>query len=272
MAQESPQTALEDFLEGAIKQRLSHRLAALVAYDGHRFEFHAGDSKPETEYDLASLTKILCTTLLTALAVSEQKLDLDESPWPHWPHVTIRHVLTHQAGLPPYIDVKNQEDVLAIKPTLKPGEQTLYSDMGFIALGYLLEQRLGHKLDYFQHFAQTKQVHFYGPEPANDKRCRDLGGMTGHAGLFGTLEGVYEEACFFLKCLTNPESKLELTIKYFAEQPGHWALGFAHPTEGGTTGEALSPQSIGHLGYTGTSLWIVATEPLLLCQDRKSTR
>ena len=105
---------LEDFLRQAINQGLTKKLACLVVRGKNKFEFHAGSSTPETEYDLSSLTKIFCTTLLTAQAVAEKKLRLDEQPWPNWPGVTVEHVLAHTAGLPPWIEITSMADVLAI--------------------------------------------------------------------------------------------------------------------------------------------------------------
>jgi CubicO group peptidase (beta-lactamase class C family) len=244
---------LQDLLKQAISQGLTKKLACLVAHGQKKFEFHAGSSTPETEYDLASLTKIFCTTLLAAKAVSEKKLKLDEQPWPNWPGVTVEHILAHTAGLFPWAEIEGMADVLAIKPVEKPGVKIVYSDMGFIALGALLEKRLGAKLE---ELFKKPGMHFRGLEPVDDPRCRILGGVAGHAGLFGTLEGVYEESKFFLKCLKNPETPLEYVLKSFAEYPGPRGLGFDKPSLNGSAGGVMSEKTIGHLGYTGTSVWI----------------
>ncbi|MBL4819102.1 MAG: hypothetical protein JKY15_07760, partial [Deltaproteobacteria bacterium] len=58
------------------------------------------------------------------------------------------------------------------------------------------------------------------------------------------------------KSLRDPEMPLEKRIKSFAEYQGERPLGFDKPTENGSTGEALSQKSIGHLGFAGSSLWI----------------
>lgn len=248
MSENSRRTDLEKFLKTAITQGLTQKLACLAVQGPHKFEFYAGDSQPDTEYDLSSLTKIFCTTLLTAKAVTEKKLQLNEQPWPNWPGVSIEHVLTHRAGLPPWVEITSIKDALAVKPISKPNTQTVYSDMGFIALGALLQER--------GCFEMKGPLHFGGPEPVDDPRCRALGGIAGHAGLFGTLQGVYKESKFLLKCLTNPESSLEYTLKSFAEYPGLRGLGFDKPSPHGSTGDVLSDRAVGHLGYTGTSVWI----------------
>lgn len=240
-------------LEQAIEDGLIAHAAALKVHGSKISELYVGTSKSKLEYDLASLTKILCTTYLTAKAVTEKKLQLEERPWIHWPGVSIEHVLAHTSGLPAWREIANMEQVLAVKPVMKPGVQTLYSDIGFMALGALLEKRFSASLDrlYAGH-----RTHFHGQEPVDDANCRALGGVAGHSGLFGTLQDVYQEAQFFLKCLNQPETPLEKMLKKFAEYPGARALGFDKPTPGGSTGEALSDKSIGHLGFTGTSLWI----------------
>lgn len=257
MSEDSRRVVLENYLRQAISKGLTEKLACLVIQGKNKFEFHAGTSDPKTEYDLASLTKIFCTTLVTAQAVSEGLLKLEEQPWPNWPGVSIEHILTHRAGLTPWAEVSSIEEVLAIKPISRPGKKTVYSDMGFIALGALLEQRLGEPLD---KLFEMPHMHFKGPESVDDARCRALGGVAGHAGLFGTLEGVAEESLFFLMCLKDPQTKLEKTIKYFAEYPGPRGLGFDKPSKNGSTGGVLSKKAVGHLGYVGTSVWIDPTQ------------
>ena len=264
MFEDSRRVILEKYLKQAILEGLTKKLACWVLQGKNKFEFHAGASGPETEYDLASLTKIFCTTLLTAQAIAEEKLKLDEQPWPNWPGVTVEHILNHRAGLPPWVEIQTLQDVFKIKPVEKPNQKTVYSDMGFIALGALLEERLGESLD---KLCETSGMHFrkFSPlepgvqreiELVDDPRCRALGGVAGHSGLFGTLRGVCEESLFFLKCLKSPQTQLEYTIKAFAEYPGPRGLGFDKTTQEGSVRGVLSEKSIGHLGYTGTSVWI----------------
>ena len=253
MSQSSRAAKLQALIQEVIDSGLSDKAACLVAHQGDVTELHAGKSKPQTEYDLASLTKILCTTYLVAKAVTDGNLKLDEQPWPQWPGIRVEHVLAHNSGLPAWLPVTQIEDALGAKPIRVPGEKTVYSDIGFMALGVLLEQRLGASLDQLY---QGHATHFHGDEPINDANCRALGGVAGHAGLFGTANAVYEDALVFLKSLRDPEMPLEKRIKSFAEYKGERPLGFDKPTPGGSTGEALSPRSIGHLGFAGSSLWI----------------
>ncbi|MBH1989479.1 MAG: beta-lactamase family protein [Myxococcaceae bacterium] len=244
---------LETVLENAIAEGFTQKAAALVSCPKGRIELYGGEADRDTLFDLASLTKILCTTVLAAQAVITDRLLLDEEPWSAWPGVRVRDVLAHQAGLPPFVEIAQREDVYQIPLKYPPRTQTVYSDIGFIALGDLLEQRLGRKLDQLLCFPQ---LHFGGPEPVFDPRCRALGGVAGHAGLFGTLLGVEQRAQFLLGCLHRPHSLLELEIQSFANEPGLRALGFDKPSETGSTIGVLSVRSVGHLGFTGTSVWL----------------
>ncbi|MEM7495219.1 MAG: serine hydrolase domain-containing protein, partial [Myxococcota bacterium] len=116
----------------------------------------ANPVSPDTVYDLASLTKVLSTTLLCAVAVTAGKLRLNETPWPWWPGVTVAHVLSHTAGLPAWVPLWRGADVVscdtrrralaslrAVALQARPGTRCVYSDVGFIALGLLLPRRLG---------------------------------------------------------------------------------------------------------------------------------
>src|SRR2546426_10038515 len=118
---------------------------------------------PETIYDLASLTKPLVTGLLCAQLVELGELTLDSSvanyllefDRPDKSRITIRELLTHTSGLPAwrplYLLAVEKESALAsiANETLdnQPGKRVIYSDVGFIVLGFLLERRMGSKLD-----------------------------------------------------------------------------------------------------------------------------
>ncbi len=259
-----------------------------------------------TVWDLASLTKLLSTTLVVARAVEDGRVGLDDEPWPaRWPGVTVAHVLRHDAGLPawrPLFEAARRAGVcglpagaravidaaLAEAPEAAPGARTLYSDLGFIALGAWLEERLGDPLDLL--FARA--AHAYGPtglrfvrldvdgfHPAlpnvaptercpwrrralhgqvHDDNAFAMGGVAGHAGLFGSLLDVEAAARFFLRALTAPG---EATLASFAAAPGERGLGFDRATPTGTTGGALSARAVGHLGFTGTSLFVDPEPP-----------
>jgi len=114
----------------------------------------------ETVYDLASLTKVVATTPLLLQAAAEKRLRLDDPlaihlPEARAPGVTLRHLLSHTSGLPAwipfYLEATGYEAVVAraagTPPTAPPGEQVVYSDLGFILLGEVVRRVLGSPLD-----------------------------------------------------------------------------------------------------------------------------
>ena len=117
----------------------------------------------ETIYDLASLTKPLVTGLLCARLVESGKLMLDTSVAQYLPefdrpdkhHITVRELLTHTSGLPAwrplYLIANEKEGALAAianeKLVYKTGKRVAYSDLGFIVLGFLIQQLTGASLE-----------------------------------------------------------------------------------------------------------------------------
>jgi CubicO group peptidase (beta-lactamase class C family) len=313
----SARRELEELLENAIERQATPGAQAVVASaapDGARLSVWAGELSyfegapevtEESVYDLASLTKILSTTLLCAYAVAEGRLDLDETPWPAWPGVSVRHALRHDGGLlwwAPFFESAVGgaqvgmpagyraivDAVHGTPPEAAPGERTVYSDLGFIALGALLEGRLGERLDRVfddvaaRAFGETGlcfvPLYERGYHPAlpdvactercpwrgrvvqgqvHDDNCFAMGGVAGHAGLFGTARDVEAAGRFFVRALRGDDTtSLALTLRAFAEAEGERPLGFDRATEGGSTGGAMSARARGHLGFTGTSLWV----------------
>jgi len=166
-------------------------------------------------------------------------------------------------------------------PEALPGERTLYSDIGFIALGALLEDRHGAALDalWLAHplsagtglrFIDLEQQGYHPllPDVAPTERCpwrkrivqgqvHDdnaycMGGVAGHAGLFGSLDDVVTVATRLLWRLRETSD----ILNHFAKLPAAGRpLGFDLATPGGSTADVLSAHSVGHLGFTGTSVW-----------------
>jgi len=171
-----------------------------------------------------------------------------------------------------------------------PGTRAEYSDIGFILLGKAFEVLSGEPLDAFcsrEIFASLGLTATrYRPPPSwrafipptvddttfrrrviqgevHDENCSVLGGVSGHAGLFSSALDVLGFASCILaggkghdgRQLFKPE-----TIQLFAQHHGppksSRALGWDTPSGESSSGRHFSPNSIGHLGYTGTSLWI----------------
>ena len=261
----------------------------------------AGLSTNNTIYDLASLTKILGTTLALVKAVLENKICLKEEPFSQWPGITVDYLLAHTSGLDAHVkfyelpnisqtDFSNNKKIifnnLFEQPIItKPGTKKLYSDLNFLALGWLLEKRykqnldqifkdtwdylkINHKLNYFLSRDNLNPSYFnyvaptgycptrkkYVRAQVHDLNCYYLGGLAGHAGLFGDLASVSAFADFFLGCIKNPQNSFEKLIAQWAKTE----RGFHKPDKKGST-RSLSSQSFGHFGFTGTSLWVDPT-------------
>ena len=120
-------------------------------------------NKLDTIYDLASLTKPLITSLLCARRIELGELTLDSSISHYLPEfdrtdkqmITVRELLTHTSGLPAwrplYILTEDEPERAAgaianLDLEYKPGTRVVYSDLGFIALGVLLERMTGHRI------------------------------------------------------------------------------------------------------------------------------
>jgi CubicO group peptidase (beta-lactamase class C family) len=165
-----------------------------------------------------------------------------------------------------------------------PGQGCLYSDLGFMTLAFIIEADAGTGL------ARYSREQIFGPlnladdlmfrprcqetrialtrpneEPGlvNDLNARALGGIAGHAGLFGTAHGVAKLAAEILSSLTTGHGFFDRdTTTTFCTRTGPRnattrALGFDTPSiEGSSAGHHFSSRSVGHTGFTGTSLWI----------------
>ena len=186
---------------------------------------------PATIFDLASLTKVTATTLATLRLVEEGRLSLDDPVADHLPgwaagdpskrQVTVRHLLLHRSGLPAwapwYQELRGRtaflDGLASIPLQASPGEQTTYSDLGFILLGLLVEEVAGQGLDEFlqEELAGPLGLQDTSFRPAENLRYRvaptevnpdfrprhlqgevhdanafALGGVAGHAGLFSS--------------------------------------------------------------------------------------
>ncbi|MGB1698807.1 MAG: serine hydrolase domain-containing protein [Nannocystaceae bacterium] len=286
----------------------------------------------DTRYDLASLTKVLATTTLAAVAVGEGKVCLDdEVPAPFgsgYPGVTLRHILAHEGGFEAHREffardgLRDREAVLravAAEPRrAAPGIEGVYSDLGFMALGAWLEYLGGARLDrlFMRTFApfirnetdtvpdlafrpvsdgalswederRVAPTEVYEPERpgahshealrhashvmahgvVHDDNAFVMGGVAGHAGLFGSAEGVLEIALGWL------EHRIPGVDPAVRDAFWSWSSRLGSPRKlgwdgvsadgTGSTGESIHPASVGHLGFTGCSLWIDPLDPAI---------
>ena len=273
--------------------------AAVVTPEGVIREHARGVANLETgealtrehAFDLASLTKVL-VTLPEVLGLLERgqlslsdplSLYLPEAGWMQQGGLgtaTIAQLLAHTSGLPAWMPLytfpADRDTLLArvLQTPLEavPGERFLYSDLGFIALGHLVERLTGRGLD---ELAQARGWVTYRPAgPAvatercpwrgrvlqgevHDENAYALGGVSGHAGAFGTLAGVCRAARGWLRGAVSPATQGVMTRAWSYEMNGNprglgWVLGWP----GCSGGDLSSPGAFGHTGFTGTSLWV----------------
>jgi len=262
-----------------------------------------------TIYDLASLTKVIATTTSLMLLVDRGKVRLDAAVATYVPEfsgsgtaaITVRHLLTHTSGLratlPLYRDARDAGDALRIvfaeRPVVPPGTRVIYSDLNAILLGEIVRRASGESLDAFasrevltplglEHtllrppptlrprIAPTGAWHGHPVAGVvNDQNAAKLGGVAGHAGLFGTATDLARFAQFMLRRgalpdgrhLVTPETVRLFTTKAvdFGRGTEARALGWQAVPTGEKTSSAgvlFGPRSYGHTGWTGTSLWI----------------
>jgi CubicO group peptidase (beta-lactamase class C family) len=271
-----------------------------------------------TVWDLASLTKALTTSLLCMQGVERGSFGLDDQlgrhvPWEGAERFTVRAALSHSTGLPahrPFYrealpggatpDASSRDAILAAAAreplTYAAGTRSLYSDLGFMLLGDLLERRLRGRLDrlaerqlYAPLATQTLGFRPVGEagapaEIAATQRCPDrgrvlvgevddrnayaLGGVAGHAGLFGSAGDVavlahalcaaWRGAGLWADRGPLVDRDVLRTFWTPAGVPGStWRLGWDGPAaQGSLAGDLISRHAVGHLAFTGCSLWI----------------
>ena len=337
-----PQAAMFRLLESGVADGVFPGCVALVCKDGAivyeeahgtiathaAVPLRADPVRRSTIYDLASLTKVLATTTLVAIAVTQGRLALKDdvpSPWnTACPGARLVDLLEHCAGLEAHREYFAEVEpfdrdavvrrVCETPPAYRRGECAVYSDLGFIILGAWLERIFDSPLDdvftdrvayplgledsplpklgfrrlclpavlpirklekliapteVYDPALHPKGVpshlnvrnHLpYAHGAVHDDNAYVMGGVAGHAGLFGTAEGVLELAQGWLQLLL-PE--LDETVRDRFWQPSAVPgstrrLGWDGPARDGSSsaGRRLSPQAVGHTGYTGTSLWI----------------
>lgn len=208
--------------------------------------------------------------------------------------VTLRMLLAHSSGLPAYeklfLVAQTRDELLqaafATELSAAPGTRAEYSDIGFIILGVALERLADEPLDAFCQrevfgplamahttFNPAKAIRPEIPPTADDRTFRHrivqgevqdenssvLGGVAGHAGLFSTAEDLARFAHSMLNGgypLLRAETVQLFTRRASEPEGSSRALGWDTPSAPSQSGKYLSPRSFGHLGYTGTSLWI----------------
>lgn len=275
---------------------------------------YEGDSPPVsagTVYDLASLTKPIAATSVAMRLVETGRIDLTSSVAslaPEWlggdrAGVSVQDLLEHAAGLPAWAPLwkghAGRDAVVAaacgVPLEYAPRSRSLYSDLGFIVLGSVLERAGRARLD--EQFdglggtwrpagedglplrfappaglrARTAPTRFSEARErllvaeVDDDNAWAMGGVAGHAGLFGTAAAVGAFARTLMQALSgDPAAERRLAgrdvIRRFLQQsdvPGSSrALGWDLMRPASSCGTRMTASAFGHTGFTGTSLWI----------------
>jgi CubicO group peptidase (beta-lactamase class C family) len=274
------------------------------AFGHFTYDKNSPSVKLSTLFDLASLTKVISTTTFIMICYDRGLFKLDDRVSKYIPQfaqngkgdITIRNLLLHNSGLPAYkkyyeiynnaADVLN--DIYASKLEYPTGTKTVYSDLGIITLGKIIEKVTGMTLD---KFAQKEIFNplgmkntMYNPPDSLKKFCAPteydnywrhrqiqgevhdetaslLGGVAGHAGLFSTagdianvLQMLLQDGKFNGKQIIKPS-----TVKLFTRRQSEEstrALGWdTKSASGSSAGNLFNADSYGHTGFTGTSVW-----------------
>ncbi len=295
-------------IEAAIDERVTPGAAlALVRGDGGVQTWTAGrqryDGPPvgaETRYDLASLTKVTATLPSLLRLASEGELSFDDpvgrffstAGWfqtPSLADVPLRALLSHSSGLPAwrplFAQLNDRRTALAAvlnTPLEQPGE-VVYSDLGFMLLGAVVERVTHQRLDAFaneqvfeplgMHHTRFGPLHGVPVAATEDDGWRDRllegevhdenatvwEGVAGHAGLFGPVGDLARYALAWLQ--GDPrlgDAELLRACGREAAVSGDGALrrGLGWTLAGSGSFAGAGASGFGHTGFTGTSLWI----------------
>ncbi len=258
-----------------------------------------------TPFDVASLTKPIATAAIAMVLAGERALDLAAPIRSYLPDAsstgTVRDLLGHAAGFVAHVDLYRalraqppadpRAELVARamrEPCQPPGIAAVYSDLGYITLGALLEraadlplelafaQRVAEPLGLAATFAGTRAIAGAVATELDDRglvcgRVHDEnayygGGVCGHAGLFASIADVaaFAEA---MVAAGNGEARgrfaPDIVERFFRDAPvasGSWRLGWDTPAPAPGSSQAGDrwPRdgAVGHLGFTGTSLWL----------------
>jgi len=270
-----------------------------LSYDDGAAPVHA-----DTMYDLASLTKVVVTTTMAMILVDEGKLDINKPVSAFLPEfhggakdkVTVWHLLTHSSGIdwwaPLYKELKGKDAyvrrILGMDLVYEPGTKSVYSDLGVILLGEILERVAGQDLESFARarvlgpLGMKDTTYRPGPEllpriaptendpwrghvlrgEVHDENAAALGGVAPHAGLFSTASDLARFAQMLLDGGVFEHQRIvsRETVERFTRRAGvpnsSRALGWDTPSENSSAGSLFGPRSFGHTGFTGTSMWM----------------
>lgn len=258
-----------------------------VIFAGHAaIEPEREELTREHWFDLASLSKVIATTPMILKLAEDGRLDLDAFITSAIPdlrqydevgaaerRLTFRDLLAHRTHLPAVFPTYTYgSDPATVRAFILQREwpigPSVYSDINFILLGIAIERLIDTSLRAWPLPSGLS----YGPPPGpavatercswrgrvmkgevHDENCFALGGATGHAGLFGTVDGVLD----FAQGLIDGTGASPYVLDGIRQKHGEErTLGWEARFRGWQGGDACSDATIGHTGFTGSGLWI----------------
>ena len=287
-----------------------------------------------TVYDLASLTKVVGLTTAMMQLVEEGRVALDSPavryvPEFSHPEITVRQLLTHSSGLPawkPFFrQAHSREEMFALVDAepleAPPGTRMAYSDLGAMVLTQILEHVTGERIDRYlgTHLLRPlgmRETRYLPPRTwrsriaptevdttwrsrlvwgeVHDENAAAMGGISGHAGLFGAAPDLVKFAQMMLnggrtggpvrrgiggsgdrrtdgptdrtdgpRQIVRPET-IELFTRSDRPEFSSRALGWDTPDGQNSAGTRMSSSAFGHTGFTGTSIWIDPQQDLFV--------
>jgi beta-N-acetylhexosaminidase len=314
---------LDSLMDQYVQRHVFPGASVAVGYRGHliyqrasgKFDYSVNGKSvsKDTIYDLASLTKVVAATTLAMQFIETGILTLEDPISRFYPaltgnereKITIRHLLTHTSGLPAHLpfykDTKGKrkyvDKILQTPLESEPGIKAVYSDLGIILLGDILEKVSGKSLDRLAReriFIPLGMSHtLFKPGPklkgeiaptekdawrgrliqgeVHDENAFAMGGVSAHAGLFSNSD----DLSIFCQMLLNggiyahKRIVKRSTIERFVTRQNFpagssRALGWDTPSPDSSAGSLLSDKSFGHTGFTGTSMWLDPTRELFI--------
>lgn len=290
-----------------------------IGFFGENEQIKVDENSP---FDLASLTKPL-VTLPSILHLVERGIISWHDPLPallerdvpeSFETVELHNLLAHNSGFAAHENywqtLKSMQndrkmdwlinEIIGGEAAYKKESRHIYSDLGYLLLGAIIEIKSGQRLDAYWRSCVALPLEIEDnlffptvPDPEDDKsyvstgicpwsgcklsgivnddNSRALGGITGHAGLFGSAKGVLALCEEFLVLYSGKRSRLPIAPETFKKaclrvNGSEWTCGFNLPSAtGSSSGRFFSPNSLGHLGFTGVSFWIDADRGLIVC-------
>lgn len=282
--------------------RVVHKRQVVFSYEaGVTHLTHRRSVTADTLFDLASLTKVTATLPAILLLMQEGRLSPTDAIGQYFPDapadkqaITIAQLLAHTSGLPADLQERRRNQRIHLPSLLyeqtllhEPGSHVVYSDLGMIWLGLLLERVTGERLDAFaarrvfsplgmkhtlycpntddfQNISATEYCSVRGAYlvgEVHDEKAYAMGGVAGHAGLFGTADDLARYAMSWLY-----DERAIISAKWREEAircqtPGlNSDRGYGWDRNGSgqssSCGSGFHADSFGHTGFTGTSIWI----------------